>query len=199
MRLCVLLERVEVIPPLEEGEEPAAAVPLRERRGARSEGGVGFDLEPDEAGQVGRVVAVRVEAAREEEQVGAEGVDRGDDVAVEGGEVLVGRRAARERHVDQRRLELECRPRLRVKELLCAVQGGVEHVVAAPRAHDLLGAVAVVQVPVDDGDAAHRGGMLQQGVLGGDGHIVEQAEALAAPVLDQRRRRARALGRRVRR
>ena len=54
---------------------------------------------------------------------------------------------------------------------------------AVERAHDLLGAVAVVQVDVDDRDALHQLRVDEQRVLRRDRRVVEKAEALAAAVI----------------
>ena len=160
-------------------------------------------VEGEEAREVGRVVLMGVEAGREYDQIGRERTQRRREVAVKRGHVLGGGRAARERHVDEPRLALEDGRGLGIEEMLRAVDGAVHDL--RPVADDLLRAVAVVEVDVDDRDAADRhASVLEQRVLRRDRRVVEQAEALPAAVLDvvgvrRRDRRARLARRRRRR
>ena len=118
-----------------------------------------------------RVVDVRVEAGGDEQQVGLERAHRRLDHLGERAQVLVVAGAGRQRHVERR---LVARPRpagARIERPL--VQRDEEDGVVA--AEDRLGAVAVVDVEVDDRDALEP--ELGLRVARRDGDVVEEAEA----------------------
>jgi hypothetical protein len=113
---------------------------------------------------------VGVEPGGDEHDLRTEPLDRGRDGVVEGAEVLLVARAGAHRDV-QRRLGLVARPsRARIERPL--VQGHVEDGVV--REEDVLRPVAVVDVEVDDRDAADA---VRLERARGDRDVVEDAEA----------------------
>lgn len=117
---------------------------------------------------------VGVEASAHEQQIRIEFGKQRREHVVDGGEVGVVVAAGRERHVRGRPLAvaLTCFADLAGPWVEPPfVNRAVEHVVAV--VEDVLDAVAVVDVPVDDGDAV--GGSIECR-LGGDGGVVEEAK-----------------------
>ena len=124
---------------------------------------------------------IAVEARGDENEVGCElPADRHHDL-VEGVRVfgVAEARGKRQVHGASRRRTLPHllgRARARVVRVL--VRGDVQHV--GVRLEDVLRAVAVVQVPVDDGDPANTAGPQE---CGRHRHVVEEAEAHRAVAL----------------
>ena len=113
---------------------------------------------------------MRVEAGGDDHEVGLEGAHRGLDDVVEGSLVVLVAAAGRERDVERRvALVVAGRP-IRIERPL--VERDEEH--GRVVAEDLLGAVSVVDVPVDDRHALEA--ELGLGVAGGDRDVVEEAE-----------------------
>ena len=171
-RFDALLDRREVVAALEEEPEPSARVGLRHLAQPRRHPTVVPGLELH-AGQ--RVPGVGVEACGHEEKVRARLVEHRQDDALEGLGVEGAVACRGERQV-QRRARGVSAADLRDPSAV-GVQRGLmerdeEHRRIAPE--DVLGSVAVVHVPVDDGDASrsHRAGLRRR-----HRDVVEQAEA----------------------
>ena len=127
-----------------------------------------------ETGQ--RILAMRVEAGRDENELRPVRLERRqpavDDRRAEGIAAVAGRK----RNVDHvRRLVLDAA--VRVQRIL--ERGDHQH--ARVALEDVFGAVAVMHVEVDDGDALQS--MRGQRVRGADGDVVEDAESHRAPPL----------------
>jgi hypothetical protein len=163
---------VQIVASLEHEHRSAA----RRARGARqAQAGERPETALREPHARQRVVPVRVEAHGHEQQLGIEAAaDREHDLAVDA-RIFRVVQARRHRKVDG---EPAARPLPHIVE---APRTGIErelvgrdvqHARIAPEA--VLGAVAVVDVPVDDRHALEPA---RQGVLGPDRHVVEQAEA----------------------
>jgi hypothetical protein len=114
---------------------------------------------------------VRVEARRDEHELGREALHRRLDDAGEGVEVLVVSRSRRERDVD-RRLRLVFRPPAAGVERPLVERDEQDRVVVA---EDRLGAVAVVDVEIDDRHPLQPEPPLRR--PGRDRDVVEEAEA----------------------
>ena len=118
-----------------------------------------------------RIAVMRVEAGGNDDQVGPEIVERRQDARVERLAEQVAAGAGRQRRVDD----------VAGAGLVLGAGAGIErHLVGRAVEHrrvvpeDVLGAVAVMDVPVDDGDPL--GAVLLLRMAGGDRGIVEQAK-----------------------
>ena len=137
-----------------------------------AEGGGGKEHAPE------RVESTRVEAAGDHDQLGGECLERGHDDPVERGEVGAGSRSGRQRNVERRAVPAPGPPVLGEQARACGVEAVLmerdrEHGGVVPE--DGLRAVAVVDVPVDDGDAPDATRRLR--VADADGDVREEAEA----------------------
>ena len=160
-------EGVEVVPALEHDQQAA-----RRYECGESSGEVGVvgrrQLDPRQG-----IVAVSIEAGGDDQPVGRERLDHRHDHLVERGPVHVASRAGRERQVQVGSGRL-APPGLgepsgaRVQRRLVGRHVQDARVVV----EDVLGAVAVVDVPVDDRHPLTVGGQLR----GADRGVVEQAE-----------------------
>ena len=164
-RFC---QTLQVVAALEDADDPASAVLLGEfHQFERSPG----EVARLEAQFAERVAIMGVEAGRDEDEVGGECVDGWEHPLGEGGAIGGTVGAGRQRNVEN---------------VACAgfggcagagverplVSGGVEDGRVVPKGG--LGAVAVMDVPIDDGDTLRAVRALR--VAGGDGDGGEEAE-----------------------
>eukprot|EP00964_Phaeocystis_antarctica_P147796 scaffold114500_cov72-Phaeocystis_antarctica.AAC.4 len=183
VRAHAALQHGRRVAALEHGDEPSPADARREvaqLRRAPSEVILG-EARPAMRDAAERVIGMRVEAGAHEDHLGPMGLQPRQHLLhkglAEGGRASVTRHGAVE-HIGRSGGEGEHLAVGEERKLLIALQvdGGEEHLLVARK--DLLGAVTVVHVEVDDGDAPHA--MLALRVTRADGDVVDETEALPA-------------------
>ena len=123
-----------------------------------------------------RIGVVGIEARRDEHQIRGEIIKGGQDDAAHGVAELHAAIACPERRIENvADAGFIAGARTGIKRHL--VGGAIEQVGIGPE--DFLGAVAVVHIEIDDGHALRI--IAAAGIVGGDGHLIEQAEAHGLP------------------
>ena len=169
-------QRLQVVAPFQGEDQAATAQLVGHRLESVSEVDVAAEREPHPRQ---RVLPVRIVARRDEDQLRLEPLRQGPQQLVENARVALIADAGAQRHVADGALSL---PRADLPPVAAAgivgvlVRGEEEHRRIAPEG--VLRAVAVVHVEIHDEHPLHAA--LGLGVAGGDGHVVEDAEAHAA-------------------